>query len=75
MSSRELPPTISVQVASQLLGIAPSTGYAAVKSGNFPTQVIKIGGRYVIPTQPLLALLGLDELPTEVTSTDTPQAA
>ncbi|MFK3615316.1 DNA-binding protein [Corynebacterium amycolatum] len=75
MSNRELPPTVSVQMASQLLGISASGGYAAVKNGNFPTQVIKIGGRYVIPTKPLLDLLGLDELPTEVTSTDTPQAA
>lgn len=75
MPNRELPPTISVQVASQLLGISYSGGYAAIQKGIFPTQVIKIGGRYVIPTKPLLDLLGLDELPTEVTSTDTPQAA
>ena len=75
MPNRELTPTISVQVASKLLGIAQSTGYAAVNAGTFPTQVIKIGGRYVIPTKPLLDLLGLDELPAEATDTDTPQAA
>lgn len=75
MPNRELPPTVSVQVASQLLGISASGGYAAIQKGIFPTQVIKIGSRYVIPTKPLLDLLGLDELPTEVTDTDTPQAA
>ncbi|MFW2211583.1 DNA-binding protein [Corynebacterium amycolatum] len=75
MPNRELPPTVSVQVASKLLGISASGGYAAIRDNDFPTQVIKIGGRYVIPTKPLIDLLGIDELPTEVTDADTPQAA
>lgn len=75
MPNRELPLTVSVQVASKLLGISASGAYAAIRDNDFPTQVIKIGGRYVIPTKPLLDLLGIDELPTEVTDADTPQAA
>ncbi|MGP5242520.1 helix-turn-helix transcriptional regulator [Corynebacterium flavescens] len=58
-------PTISVHRAAAMLGIAPSSAYAAIRNNNFPTPVIQIGGRYVVPTKPFLALLGLDELPTD----------
>lgn len=59
------PPTITIGQAADLLGIGTSSAYAAVRTGKFPTKVIHIGGRYVIPTKPLLELLGLDELPTD----------
>lgn len=61
-------PTTSVQVAADLLGIGYSTAYAAVRAGTFPVKVVKIGGRYVVPTRPLLELLGLanDDTPQEV---------
>lgn len=65
------PPTITVPVAAKLLDISASSAYAAARKGNFPTKVIQIGGRYVIPTKPLLDLIGLDELPTD----DEPKAA
>lgn len=58
------PPTITIPVAAELLGISASSAYAAVRDGKFPVKVIQISGRYVIPTKPLLELLGLDELPT-----------
>lgn len=57
------PATVSVRQAATLLGISFSSAYAAIKAGNFPTNIIQIGGRYVVPTAPLLELLGLDELP------------
>lgn len=56
--------TVSVPRAAEILGISASSAYAAVREGKFPTKVIQIGGRYVIPTKPLLELLGLDSLPT-----------
>lgn len=59
------PPTIGVHRAAAMLGIAPTSAYAAIRNGNFPSPVIQIGGRYVVPTKPFLALLGLDELPTD----------
>lgn len=65
------PPTITVPVAAKLLDISASSAYAAVRTGKFPTKVIQIGGRYVIPTKPLLDLIGLDELPTS----NAPEAA
>lgn len=58
------PPTVSIREAAKLLGIGASTAYAADRSDEFPAPVIKIGGRYIVPTQPLLDLLGLNELPS-----------
>ena len=60
-----LPPTITVRRAACLLGISESGAYASVRDNEFPVKVIKIRGRYVVPTKPLLDLLGLDELPQE----------
>lgn len=51
--------TYSIQEARKLLGIGKSAAYNAVKAGTFPVPVIKIGGRYVIPRQPLDELLGI----------------
>ncbi|WP_288863665.1 helix-turn-helix domain-containing protein [uncultured Corynebacterium sp.] len=56
-------PTVSIPVAAALLGISRSSAYEAARKGNFPSRVIKINGRYVVPTKPLLDALGLDELP------------
>ncbi|WP_313550910.1 helix-turn-helix domain-containing protein [Corynebacterium sp.] len=55
--------TVSVPRAAEILGVSASSAYAAVREGKFPTKVIQVGGRYVIPTKPLLELLGLEELP------------
>lgn len=56
---------ITVAQAAEILGVSKSGAYAAIRDNEFPTQVIKIGSRYVIPTKPLLDLLGLDELPAD----------
>lgn len=55
--------TITIGEAAQLLGISRSSAYEAARTGNFPTPVLKISGRYVVPTKPFLDALGLDELP------------
>lgn len=57
------PATVSVSRAAELIGIGRSSAYQAARNGSFPTKIIQIGGRYVVPTAPLLELLGLDELP------------
>lgn len=56
-------PTIPIPVAAKLLGISRSSAYGAARTGDFPAPVLKINGRYVVPTKPLLDVLGLDELP------------
>lgn len=58
-------PTISVTRAAKLLGVSRSTLYRAVTTGDTPVPVVTIGSRVVVPTKPLLELLGLDALPTD----------
>lgn len=55
--------TVSVPTAARLLGMSESGVYKAIRLGKFPIQTIKIGGRILIPRQPLLDLLGVDTLP------------
>lgn len=53
-------PTLTVTEAAQLLGIGRNTAYSAVQRGDLPS--LRIGGRVLIPTARLLALLeGGDE--------------
>jgi excisionase family DNA binding protein len=53
----ELPPTISVQHAARLLGVSRSSAYRAAARGQLPT--ITFGRRLLVPTRPLLELLGV----------------
>lgn len=58
-------PTIGLLEAAAILGIGRSTAYQSVSKDEFPVPVIRIGSRIVVPTKPLLDLLGLDELPED----------
>lgn len=49
--------TYSVEEAAALLGIGRNTVYAAIRQGNFPTPVIRVGKRCVIPAVALDQLL------------------
>jgi excisionase family DNA binding protein len=53
----ELPPTISVAQAAELLGVSRSAAYRAVAAGQLPAP--RLGRRIHIPTAPLLAMLGV----------------
>lgn len=59
--------TLTITEAAELLGLSASHAYQLARSGGFPSPVIKAGGRIVVPTKPLLDLLGLDELPKTTT--------
>lgn len=50
-----LPPTISVE----LLGISRRSAYRAASRGQIPT--VRVGRRLLVPTQRLLAMLGMAE--------------
>lgn len=52
------PATVSVRQAATLLGISFSSAYAAIRAGNFPTKIVQIGGRYVVPTAPFSSFSG-----------------
>lgn len=49
------PAAISVEKASQMLGVCLRTGYAWAKNGTLPT--VRVGGRVLVPTHRLKALL------------------
>ncbi|AZA08508.1 helix-turn-helix domain-containing protein [Corynebacterium pseudopelargi] len=57
--------TVTGAVAASLLGISPAMAYRQIREGDFPVPAAKIGGRYVVPTKPLLEFLGIDALPDD----------
>lgn len=59
MTLQDLPPTISVEQAGELLGISRRSAYRAASAGELPT--IKLGRRLLVPTVRVLELLGLSE--------------
>ncbi|WP_293954784.1 AlpA family transcriptional regulator [uncultured Corynebacterium sp.] len=58
--SKSIKATYTVEEAAKILGLGKSSAYAAVRNGQFPTKVIKIGGRYIIPAKELNCLLGIE---------------
>jgi excisionase family DNA binding protein len=53
----QLPPTVSVEQAAAILGISRTAAYEAIHRGE--VQSFSIGRRIVVPTAPLLVMLGL----------------
>jgi hypothetical protein len=49
-----------LRTAGSIWGLSPTQVYAAAKAGRLPFPVLKIGSRYCVPVQPMLALLGID---------------
>jgi hypothetical protein len=45
-----------------ITGLGKDEAYRAVKRGDFPVPVIKVGRRMIVPTAPIIRLLGLDEV-------------
>ena len=52
-----LPPLIDVPTAARALGIGRGLAYAMVRSGSWPTPVLRMGKLIRIPTTPLLRLV------------------
>jgi excisionase family DNA binding protein len=50
-------PTTSVAEAGRALGLSRNAAYEAVKRGEIPT--LRFGRKLVVPTAPLLKMLGL----------------
>ena len=53
---------VKPEVAFEAIDISRSSGYDAIKRGEIPS--VRIGHRLLIPTAPLLRLLGADVAPT-----------
>ena len=54
---KDLPPTVTVERAGELLGVSRATAYRAASSGDLPT--FRLGRRLFVPTARLLDLLGV----------------
>ena len=50
--------TTDVATAGAILGIGRSKAYELAKTGEFPVTILRVGRRYLVPTNALLALLG-----------------
>lgn len=52
-------PTTKLPLAAAALSMSRTQAYTAIQRGEFPVPVIRVGRRIIIPTAPLLDLLGL----------------
>ena len=51
----------TVPIAGAILaGLSETQSYELAKRGGFPVPVVKVGRRLVVPTAPILRILGLD---------------
>jgi len=56
---RALPPVVDLRTAAAALDIGRTAAYELVRTGQWPTPILRLGGRIKVPTAPLLELLGL----------------
>jgi hypothetical protein len=60
VATEPLPASINLMSAARLLGIGRTCAYRLVRTGHWPTPVIRVGRCIRIPTRPLLVLLDPD---------------
>ncbi len=54
-----LPPGSDVSTAADVFGVGRSAAYEIIRSGQWPTPIIRIGRHIRIPTLPLHELVGM----------------
>jgi hypothetical protein len=54
-----LPPVVDVVTAAAILGIGRTAAYELIRTGAWPTPVLRLGKLIRIPTGPLLELIRL----------------
>ena len=57
---RSWPPTVDVPTAALAFGISRSHAYDLVVRGQFPAKVIKVGSRYRVVTESIVAALSAE---------------
>lgn len=67
----DLPPSLNLEVAANLLSIGRTTAYAMARRKEFPVPVFQVGSCYRVPTPAVLRLLEA-EVPTTTPSTESP---
>jgi predicted DNA-binding transcriptional regulator AlpA len=60
---RALPVSVDLPTAARALGLGRTAAYELVRSGAWPTPVLRLGRLIKVPRADLLALLGLAEVP------------
>jgi hypothetical protein len=54
---RQIGLTTDVATAGDILGIGRTKSYELAKKGEFPVTILRVGRRYLVPTNALLAVL------------------
>jgi len=60
---RALPAVVDLTTAARALGLGRSAAYELVRTGDWPTPVLRLGRLIKVPSAPLRELLGLTEPP------------
>jgi predicted site-specific integrase-resolvase len=56
---RELPVVVDLPTAARVLGIGRTVAYRLVRSGQWPTPILRVGRLLLVPTAPLRELVGV----------------
>ena len=56
---RALPAVVDLSTAAKALGLGRSAAYELVRTGGWPTPVLRLGRLIKVPSAPLVELLGL----------------
>ncbi|RLV09823.1 DNA-binding protein [Streptomyces griseocarneus] len=59
----DLPVAVDLRTAARALGIGSTTAYRLIRKDEFPCLVLRVGGRYRIPTNELMRALGIEDRP------------
>lgn len=57
VTDEEMPRVVDVATAANMLGIGRTLAYQLVRTGQWPTPLIRVGRLIKVPTQPLMELL------------------
>ncbi len=56
---RALPAVVDLATAARVLGVGRSAAYELVRTGTWPTPVLRLGRLIKVPSAPLVELIGL----------------
>jgi hypothetical protein len=62
---RALPAVVDLRTAAAVLNIGRTSAYELVRAGQWPTPILRLGGRIKVPTAPLLELLRVSTEPVQ----------
>lgn len=55
--AQNLPPVVDVPTAAAILGIGRTAAYELIRSGQWPTPILRLGRLIRVPSAPLLELV------------------